>query len=477
MRLIALLFLCLISLLASCGEIEAPDRKELARIHYGTPLVYVRADPACNAKGALSDLGSTKVWVGAKGKMSLVTVDFSGVSGHGLQSEAIADTLWDFQLAYDRLCVVSVENTSICKSPKIQVRDPGKRLYFCKKGGDYPRESLENVALASLIGIQKTHKLHTSVFPHEKLQRVSLLVHPRIVDHKVIENRSAREGLNLDIHYVRTDNAYWFPIADASFIAAVPESAEKKKELAHAEPRLWEMPAIMSHEYGHHVFWQNAPSLTKALSFRSADGSAVSEDALDLANSAINEGFADLVAYYTYLIEYHALGWFQLDGNLFDREVSKTRFSDGSYKKLDDWFLNHFFAQTPKLPIRQHELNPTDDHAVGAVLAHGIFRIFGPQRATQFRVPEISESDARTAYGLIIQWSRRLEEHFVKDRSEIASASDYLKKALGHSLSLGTENTEAGPLLHQCQTLFQVFPIFNQLVEDHCQMHWEHLGS
>lgn len=463
LKLMVFLRLFLICLFVSCGNTEdffdrggIYEDKEIAHIKKGSPKVYPLADPLCNETNAVSQLGDeageVKIWLSLNGEMKLVPIKVSELSGHGLQSEVIADTLWGYEMSYETYCSkTKADLGAVCGETKIRVKSRGKRLHFCKKGGGYPRESLENVALASMVGILKTHKVHKSVFPDEKVEKVTLLVHPLISDHQFNDYQKIQNSISLDIDKIRTDNAYWFPDdKDQFFIAVVPEGAETYGD--SKKPRIWEMPAITSHEWGHHLFQHYAPPLADPMG---SDLVSFTHH-LRLVTSAINESFADIVAYCTYLLEYKEFGWFLVQGDHFSREVSERRWSDGTFKTLNRWFLDHYFRQTDNLNIQKHQPNPTDNHAVGAVLAHGLYRIFSENRETP-TVSNLHEAFRRT-----IAWGKTMNDNVAEDSK--TNPYEFMERAITHGSNL--LNKEEHILDDgKCTTFREVFPVFKNLTD------------
>lgn len=463
----AFLWFCLYSLIISCTGIgdflEKPNivhEKEIARIRKGTPIKYPRADPECNETNALDRLGdesgNIKVWISRNGVMTRVSIPIPAVSGHGLESEAIADTVWGHEISYDMECKTQADGV-LCKAPQTKIHSPGQRLFFCRKDANYPRESLENAALASMIGIIKTYSVQKSLFPEEKIPKLTLLIHPLIIDHHYTDNEEIKDAVSFDIHHVRTDNAFLFSREEGNYIAALPTSVEFGSRKRASEPHIWEVPSIMSHEYGHHIFHHYAPSLAN----QRGDDQVSQSPYLDLAKSAINEGFADLLAYFTFSLEYPEFGWFSLHNTYFNREVSKSECSDGTKKKLDEWFLHHYLHQTPNLPQESiHTPDPTDNHALGAILAHGLFRIFGSSKQfTKMENPQLREAYRRT-----IAWSAKMQSSFEEDCA--SSPGLFLQKSLEHSISLLKE--EGTLFAEQCTALHEVFPVFPELART-CQ--------
>ncbi len=442
-----------LTLSMSCEKSTSFSKKEeVARINQGTPLFYPLADPDCSEEHAVKSIadkdGFIKVWLGSQNSVQLTHVRLSHeISGSGLQSDFMSEAIWGREVQYELACKTQKDGSELCGDYSNKVVYQGKRLFFCKVGGDYPRESLENVALASLVGMYKTYSMHHHLYPDRPLPKVTLLVHPRITDRKYTNNQAIKDAVSFDISRVRTDNAYWFLTgSDGIAIAAVPESLEKRRFLKGDQGHFWEMPSIMGHEYGHHMFHYYAPSLSV-----SSVNNFVNTPDMILASSAINEGFADLIAYFTYLQEYPDLGWFVLDDVLFNREVSKAHFSDGSEKALEEWFLHHYFRQTTPFPANKHQADPSDDHAVGAILAHGLYKIFYPT----------TKSSISEAFQKSVEWVQRMEEHFQEDAQ--LESSQLLEKSVFHAVSLVKENEVDNKDSAYCAVIRKVFPTFLEL--------------
>ncbi len=448
--------LCFFVLFTACGGDKHADRKEIAFLHRGTPLLYKIADPECTAEKALKELGLTKVWVAQSGKIKLLEFDFSDVSGDGLHSKFVHEAIVDYALEFEYHCPVDASNQPHCQTPKVKIQAPGRRLYFCRKGGNYPRESLENVALASLVGVRNAHQWHTSVLDSTSLGSLNLLIHPQIIHHKVIDNTVSTGAVSLDIHDTRVNDARFLTVGNSKYIAVYPEGLDASSKSLKSESRFWEIPAVLSHEYGHFILEHYAPKLLSTL------GVDVGIEGLDLVRLAIDEAFADLVSYFTYAKDRSIVGAYSLDGAFDHRKVSRQHFSDGTAKRLDAWFLQHYFAQTSTLDLRKHEPDPTNHHAIGTVLAHGIFKWI-----------EIDSSGVEDSYRRVIQWSQNLEAKFQNlHQQHNLDANAFFEYLVGASLDLQFLSSSSHVTQKHCKVLREIFPIWERLLHDSCKA-WE----
>lgn len=442
------------------SQIGDETDEEYVRIRYGTPILYEPADPECTEENALEDLGVMKVWLSRQENVELVEVDLSGVSGQGLRHKLIEDTLVGYKQKVHVKCNYKT-NTKSCESPEISIVDDGERLNICRKGGAYPRESLENVALAALSGISFISKLHENVYPNENIPKLTLLIHPQILDeHKTMGAKLTqyREG-------VRTDNAFWFQNNGKNYIAAFPESREHQQSSSDA--RVWELPSIMAHEWGHNLFSYYAPSLVDPLGSDGQDSFIGPSQRIDLSTSALNEAFADLTGFLAFESEFSELGWCKLHGVYFNRYVASSRFDDGSRKVIDNWLLHHYFEGSEHLHIQSPSPDPTDDHVVGAIIAHGLYRIFKP---FEYVREHLSEDFIESAFVKTILWAKRMEASFDKNHNQ--SAVDFLQGAIEHAVNIERDLQSAyvghPPALPetQCEAIRTVFMSFPNLSEN-----------
>jgi hypothetical protein len=212
----------------------------------------------------------------------------------------------------------------------------GELLSVCPGFESYEKDSYENAGLSISHTITQTYNNIKAANADIELEPISVYVAPLInveskyiggIDNKTIKMKT------------ETDNAFYNP--NKKMIAFLPHSVEKEIAAPY-----WEIPMVAAHEYGHHVFNTLIGSKIKKLekksvgncfkehSFnKSALSAAVanrSTSATSFTLRAMNDGFADLIAYYTNSESERGLSGVKCFE--FNREISSSTFGDGTKK-------------------------------------------------------------------------------------------------------------------------------------------------
>ncbi len=289
---------------------------------YTTTRGYALADPDCTKEKALTDLGTVSVWVWNTTWPEKVHFNLSGISG-ALQSRALAGGV--IKAVYSRA------------NQAYQEENPGEPLYLCRPGGDYPHDSLENIALGAMVSIKQVFdQLERN--PIRALPRVSLFIHPQVTSDDPKE-----KGV---------DNAVYF----GNKIFIYPHSEEVLQKIYQGIP-LWAQLSVVSHEYGHH--------LLAALAVQNQTGALLNRREM----LPIEESFADLVSYYAWGGKTDGIGKLRFGDAIYNRDVATCQCDDGSFKVLNNNYLSSYFAS---LALLGGAPNPTDCHSLGAIIAFGL---------------------------------------------------------------------------------------------------------
>jgi hypothetical protein len=307
----------------------------------------------------------------------------------------------------------------------------------------YGSNTIEGAALNSNLFIHRTHEQIKSIMPQLKIPAISVLITPTIK--QVIEED---HGPYIERkEYIMVDNAFYHP--ERNLIVFLPRSLERSNSIA-----LWEVPMVASHEYGHHIFTTLFPLSEKSLSHLScfADSQAsVSAPTpttrivgVTEALAALNEGFSDLVAFYTLGKKERGVeGVTCLEQN---RDVSSRYFKSGDEKIFHEDYLKLFFsteAQTDSFSCDY----PTyqDPHSIGAIFAYQANRFL-----TKFRFSD------KEKLQLLLSWVIELKNNHKKN--QYLSASEFMKESLLIFIGLTYTSENITIDSSRCQEMNEFYP-------------------
>ncbi|NRA45947.1 MAG: hypothetical protein HRU09_13420 [Oligoflexales bacterium] len=275
--------------LSSCGYMLKPNkRKEVKEVSIGDPQAFELQDPDCDLGDDKPKFSkAVKIWmVDQANNLRQQSFDLSNVSRAGLESAAVSEALYSSEDVDSRSFFYAGKDRYLSKFKDHkalhaleQEHDNGifKKISFCRPNGGYRAESIENAALAAFVAINEANKIHKGLTlgsDGKALNKIKLFVHPKLF---------ARENDYVKEYHV--DNAFWANFPSFQLIAVLPHSKEWEEA---RKLRFWETPGVFAHEYGHHIFHTYAPF---------AENPASEE--LYRINNGFNEGFADLVSYFS----------------------------------------------------------------------------------------------------------------------------------------------------------------------------------
>ena len=294
-RITKTIFISALFAVSSCGNMFNPGkRKDIKVATMGNPLAFELEDPDCNLEGEKPTFSDhVSIWMmDQSGKLREQVFDLSDVSRLGLESNGVSEALYssedvdhrEFGLRDNFHAISQFEDTKALQAlEKMHRKGSFNKINFCRPSGGYRADSIENAALAAFVAINETNKIHDSlqIKPNikRKLAKIKLFVHPKIF---------AMQSRYLKSYYV--DNAFWADFKAYSLIAVLPHSQEWEDA---NKLRYWETPGVFSHEYGHHIFHTYGPN------FESPSKLFLYDKQLNRINSGFNEGFADLVSYFS----------------------------------------------------------------------------------------------------------------------------------------------------------------------------------
>jgi len=255
---------------------------------FGNPHIYKIQDPGCDKSRAVGNFSNkTLVWIAdKKGKIKQKEVDLSAFSLHGLKGSLIEDTVYsDNEVNISRGGLIAAEKNKQLLGQKYVKGTMTSQLgfntlNFCRPKGGYDRESAENVALATLVGLESSQKAYNAHAQKSKLGKIKLIIHPKLYTFNT-SGEKVYQVDNASYSYISKPSDGW-----NHYILAWPHSYNFEAE---NKLRFWETPAVFGHELGHFIFRKDGENL-------------LTNYDLDMPVSRIieglDEGFADLISWY-----------------------------------------------------------------------------------------------------------------------------------------------------------------------------------
>lgn len=372
-----------------------------------------------------------------KGTLEQLSHDFSSI----LTGTEIRDPEVIYTSVYNEITEITEHNFRYIIR---NFRKP-KTITICPDEYIFPRQSIESAALNTSYYIHKTYRRLRQVDPDIKVTPITLNIAPQIIQSKITTND---DGRATKTSYFMSDNAYYSPLAAS--IVFLPHSESFK---SHNDLNYWEVPLVPSHEYAHHLFQMiMGPSSKNAISTcfghrhqetntKNFGRRSVSID--DVIN-AYNEGFADLMAYYT------------LDKNERDvtgvkclektRDIDSPFFFDGKKKIFSPSVLKTYFLRFEQFTLSCDMTNYQHPHTIGAIFAYSINQFF----------TELNLSDHQRIK-VLIEWVNYLRQ--VKSRK--ISSEEWLKLTYSEIIRLAMNKAGRTFSEHECLKVNAAFPALN----------------
>ena len=409
---------------AGCGGVGLKTREDaplLQQLRVDSAFAddYFVDNLACQSGAdddAVAAFGTESVFAWQGDHTAATDVSFKGTSSvPSLRSAAIQASIFDFHQQQD---CGNATSTAACNGA-VKTVGQQKSLRICDAGKQFSRISVEGVALSGLANLNAARAFYATVPGASAAILPSyLLVLPTI--EKVVSDAAGA----VVKRSVSTDNlAYSANYGGSPIFVIYPKGKQAENDGLWKDLNLWEIPWGLAHEFGHHVFRTHTgvvklgqssaadrkenglgdllpihafPKDDDDQSFGLTDSHDVGGE--DVFN-AVNEGFADLFAYYVYG------GKAGMTKNVdcfgLSRDVSSGDYGTGRAKTLDQEVVGTFFSKTALLPPAPCSTPSFQDvHAIGAIFAYAVDQIFDQK----------APGDARAKAGLLIKWAEGIGE-------------------------------------------------------------------
>jgi hypothetical protein len=438
-------------ILVSCGEpISKTLPSPVPRIHHTSlssmPLFLRKQITDCRDKRNWKSQ-TFNLFLFYAGERWFYPKDFSGlIDGNLIRNE-------DFQVIAESHYGEDFEHRYENKTYQHLVYSRPINIDLCPDTFEYEQNTIESAALNASYFINKAHQKFMSANPGTLIPPVTLKIAPRIRQTVTVDNE--RKTLYL------TDNAFYQPAFKT--ITFLPHSLEAR--MTGFYMNFWEIPVVAAHEYGHHIFntLMGSAATSEANHIDLCFDNRISKNfrptpiktrevSTTTVLQAFNEGFADLVAFYT--LDKSQRDLTDIKCLQVSRDISHQTFFNGTPKVFSHEALKSFFSKKNDSPNKTcSDVDYQDIHAMGAIFAHNADRLLS-------RFTESSEKKLQVLY----DWLKLLKVEQPKLSS--LSAEHYFEAVFDLFLRLSLSKFDKKFDSSNCEEVKRIYPEFsNRLIE------------
>lgn len=333
-----------------------------------------------------------------------------------------------------------------------------KNVFVCPEEVNYERESIEAAALNTSYFIKKTNLKFTSLAPEIDVTPITLNIAPLITQSYLYKGGDG--NTYKDSSYM-TDNAFYMPAHKS--VTFLPHS--KFLKAFQLKMNYWEVPMVASHEYGHHLFQmiykyeylntlhdhhgcfgpvqkKKAKTATKRFDARKVK--------IDDVVNAYNEGFADLVSFYT--LDPLERGVRNVKCLEVSRDVESAVFYNEKQKIFSKEAVRSFFSPYDESASEVCEdISYQSIHAFGAVMAYSMNTFLSG----------LTNSDDEKLLA-VVEWVKFLRTE--RKKLLLAKPENYFKLTMDEFIRMSAKRFEADFDKELCQKIDTIFPL-NDITE------------
>ncbi len=341
-----------------------------------------------------------------------------------------------------------VSNDDVISGDKKQLSTPSV-ISICPDAGQYVKGTPESAALNATFYISKVNKKVSELLPAVNIPAITIEVTPMI---KKALSVVIKGEVVWSFEAFETDNAYYMPGANS--ITFLPHSEEFRK--AGMNFSFWEVPMVAAHEYGHHIFNtlhpDNAPSTLKNcfghFGILQENTEKEAEEKRVVTNDdvlgGLNEGFADLISFYS--LENNERGLKGVSCLQISRDVGSRVFADGKAKVFSAEAIVEFFSEKSSPASESCDTtNFQDIHIIGAVFANG---------ADRFLTLSTDTKDQRLA--IVLNWLQEMKAN--SGKMSTLAPSEFLLESFKLFIEMTVAKTDSKMDQAECDLAKEIYP-------------------
>jgi hypothetical protein len=245
------LMLCFLPVIVGCrqfaedvGLVSPEEVQPQQSTTFDDLMLATMEDGACDLSGTTVAVSSVDVWIWDGTITNRQTVpllaDRSG-SEEYFASASVEGSLYGY--ADEQICTYngSLDCKSTGKEQALRV------IKICKSPASYGRQSLEGITITSQYLVERANSFYESLTTKKaNIKSSALIIHPQIIKHVTLSSGAVKTLV--DSHNAAFATS---PETAYGYFLVFPSS---KKSYAKSPVNLWEVPFVMSHEFGHNVF-------------------------------------------------------------------------------------------------------------------------------------------------------------------------------------------------------------------------------
>ncbi len=383
-------------------------------------------DPTCNQSGTSTSISTATIYEWDGFKTSPKSVPFPGrtvdITNFGTTNILSAAT--NYSQTYK--CTLDDEGERKCVDNTKDSPDT-TWLRICRSSGTYSRDSLEAMTLTAMHYTEAAYNFYNSIPGNMAgISKSILISQPKIT--REITKSTGEVKKRVD-----ADNAAFAELPGSSgqpgygLFMIYPTT---QNWFTKNRNNLWEVPFVMQHEFGHHVFshYIKDKAASVGLSLKSSSGLqailpdkekrarslmglTTTTDTAQLALDGINEAFADLYGYFAGNSARDQLRGVECLAISRDPSSSFTR--GGKAKGIDQIQIDIYEGRRSASRSTNDCYEPTfdDEHDIAVALGHPLGRFI------ENLSPQLSGRD-RARYLLV--WATRMQGLINQGRSNVS---------------------------------------------------------